>query len=430
MGRRFARYVIQNMTGMFGISIYILADTFFISIYSGADGLAMLNLTLPIYGIMYAVGSMIGIGSATSYGIYKAAGKDTHGYFKESIFWSVIASIPFFLTGLFIPDGILRFMGGDEVLVGLGTSYVRIILMASPLFLMNYSFTAFARNDNAPMLAMIGSLSGSMFNIVFDYVFMFPVGLGLTGAALATACCPVVTMSICSIHFLGKKNTVGFGWVRPTLSHLGKCCGLGTSASVGEITSAVTTATFNTLILGLAGNTGVAAYGVIANISIVALSFFNGIAQGAQPLISESYGKGRTDEVRTYLRLGLIYSVAVEVLLIGAALLFTDGLISIFNSAGNEELARLAFTGMREYFMGYVFAGINVMLIAYFSATDKALPAFVGSISRGAVAIVICAIVLSRLFGIQGVWMSFFASELITFMLVAVMMKTGRFGRR
>ncbi len=408
------------MLGMAGISVYILADTFFISLYAGADGLAVLNLTLPIYGIIYAIGSMISIGSATNYAIRKSAGKNTDGFFKQSLFWCAAASLPFVAVGIIAPDSVLRLMGADENLIALGVGYLRIVLIATPLFMMNYTFSGFARNDNAPTHAMIGALCGSMFNVVFDYVFMFPAGLGFTGAALATACCPIVTMAVCSHHFLGRNNTVGFGWRKPDLRHLGKCCGLGTSACVGEITSAVTTATFNTLILGIAGNTGVAAYGIIANISIVALSLFNGIAQGSQPLISESYGRGDSHAVHTFLKLGLLYSAAVEALLLVVAWGFTDGFIAIFNSAGNTELRNLAYTGMREYFLGYIFAGINVMLIAYFSATDKPVPAFVGSLSRGVAAIVGCAVLLSRIFGLQGVWLSFLAAELITFIIIGI----------
>ena len=69
MLQKFFKYIFQSMAGMLGISVYILADTYFISVYSGADGLAVLNLILPVYGLIYAIGAMIGIGSATRYAI-------------------------------------------------------------------------------------------------------------------------------------------------------------------------------------------------------------------------------------------------------------------------------------------------------------------------------------------------------------------------
>ena len=177
MLKRFSKYVFQSVAGMIGVSVYVLADTFFISVYAGADGLAVLNLILPVYGLIYAIGSMIGIGSATRYGISKAKGERADYYFTQAIAWSVLISIPFVLLGIFIPDKCLALLGADAGLVALGKTYLRIILIGTPFFMSNYSVTAFARNDNATSIAMAGSLAGSVWNIVFDYIFIFPAGL-------------------------------------------------------------------------------------------------------------------------------------------------------------------------------------------------------------------------------------------------------------
>lgn len=421
MIKQFFKYVLQSVAGMIGISVYILADTLFISIHSGADGLTVLNLVLPIYGVIYAIGAMIGIGSATRYAITKSKGeKDTDFYFTNALLWSAMISIPFILLGILAPLQVLQVMGADPAIAQLGTSYLRIVLIDTPFFMINYTFTAFARNDNAPTIAMYGALSGSLFNIIFDYIFMFPLGLGLAGAALATAFCPIVTMLVCCIHYFGKHNNVGFKWKFPSVKLLFSCCQLGVSAFVGEIASAVTTMIFNVLILGIAGNTGIAAYGVIANISLIVMSVFNGISQGAQPLISNRYGRGRKKDVKTLLSLSIVISLIVEIMIIILTWVFTDTMIGIFNSEGNEILLDYAHVGMRLYFLGYVFAGINIVLVGYFSATDRGAQAFVASILRGALAIAVCAIIMSKLWGMNGVWLSFLASEIITFFVIMI----------
>lgn len=143
---------------------------FFISLYSGADGLTMLNLVIPIYGLMYAFGSMVGIGSAIRYALKKASGdENTDFYFTHALSWDLILSIPFILLGIFAPQWVLLLMGADARITELGIQYLRIILIGSPFFMMNYAFTAFARNDNATTIAMIGSLSGSAFNVPSEY---------------------------------------------------------------------------------------------------------------------------------------------------------------------------------------------------------------------------------------------------------------------
>ena len=413
MLKRFTRYVTQSVAGMIGISVYVLADTFFISVYSGADGLAVLNLILPVYGLIYAIGAMIGIGSATRYAISRAKGKNTEHYFVQSVTWSILAAVPFMLIGIFIPDKALALLGADAGLIGLGRNYVRIILIATPFFMSNYTFTAFARNDGAPSVAMIGSISGSIFNIIFDYIFMFPVGLGFSGAGLATAICPIVTMSVCTIHYRSSRNHVGFHWKKPSFRHLISCCQLGVSAFVGVIAIV-----FNFLILGIAGNMGVAAYGVVANLSIVAFAIFNGLAQGAQPLISESYGKGQPTQVRKLLKWSLLVCLAVEALIQLIIWTSTDMLISIFNSENNVQLLNYAHTGLRLYFLGFIVAGINIVLVAYFSAVDEPKIAIVGSFLRGIVAIVICAVILAKLFGLNGIWISLLVAETVTFLTI------------
>ena len=426
MLKQFFKYISQSIAGMIGISVYILADTFFISVHSGADGLAVLNLILPVYGLVYAIGAMIGIGSATRYTINKARQENTDFYFTQSVFWCLICSIPFILTGVFAPEKFLEILGGDRQLISLGRGYLRIMLITTPLFMSNYTFTAFARNDHATSRAMAGAIAGSMFNIVFDYIFMFPMGLGLSGAALATAFSPAITMLICTTHYLGSKNHVGFKWKSPSLKHLISCCQLGISAFVGELSSAIITIIFNMLLLGIAGNIGVAAYGVIANLSLVAMSIFNGLAQGAQPLISKNYGKGNLKNVKNLLKWSLISCLILEIIIVFISWGFTDNLIGIFNSENNLELLKYAHTGLRIYFLGFLFAGINIMLVAYFSATDNALPAITGSLMRGIFAIVFCAVILSKILGINGVWSSFLGAEVLTFAAVMILSRINK----
>ena len=169
MLKRFSKYICQSVAAMIGQSVYILADTFFISFNSGANGLAALNLILPVFGIMFAIGSMIGIGSATRYGISKAKGEDADHYFTQSISWSLVCSVPFILIGILTPDKFLALLGADAGLVELGKTYLRIVLIFAPFFMCNYSVTAFARNDNATSTVMACNrfLSGS------DYAGMF-----------------------------------------------------------------------------------------------------------------------------------------------------------------------------------------------------------------------------------------------------------------
>ena len=303
--KQFFKYVSQNIFGLLGTSCYILADTYFIAQAAGTDGVTLLNLCLPIYNFIFAIGSMIALGSATRYAIAKAQ-NDARGqrYFSNAILCACLIAIPFMLAGAFCPGTLLQLMGGDGDIVALGLNYTRIFLLFTPFFMCNYIFSAFVRNDGDPSLAMVATLSGSLFNVVFDYIFIFPMGLGLPGAALATAISPVLSIAICSRHFFQKSNTLTFVRQAPSARLLVQSCQLGISGFVGELSSAVTTTVFNFLLLRLAGNVGVAAYGVVANFALVATAIFNGVAQGAQPLISQCYGKNEIAGAKKLLLLG------------------------------------------------------------------------------------------------------------------------------
>ena len=165
------QYIAPNILAMVGMSCYILADTFFIATSQGTNGITALNLALPIYGLIFAIGSMIGTGSAIRYTLAKATDQqEAKKYFSNALIWDAIVSVIFIAAGLFFPGQVMRVMGADAVIEAIGIPYIRIVLCFTPFFMMNYAFTAFVRNDNAPHIAMAATLLSSLFYIVFDYV--------------------------------------------------------------------------------------------------------------------------------------------------------------------------------------------------------------------------------------------------------------------
>ena len=422
--KQFFKYVSQNIFGLLGTSCYILADTYFIAQAAGTDGVTLLNLCLPIYNLIFAFGSMIGLGAATRYAILRAQGDvRAQRYFSNAIFSVCILAVPFMLVGIFRPDGLLRLMGGDADIVALGMNYARIFLMFTPFFMCNYVVASFVRNDGDPSLAMVATLSGSLFNVVFDYIFIFPMGLGLPGAALATAISPILSIAVCSAHFIKKSNTITFVRKAPSVRLLAQSCQLGISGFVGELSSGVTTTVFNFLLLRLAGNVAVAAYGVVANFALVATAIFNGVAQGAQPLVSQCYGKNEMAGARKLLLLGCGTALGLAALLYGVVFGYTDALTALFNSENSALMAEFAHSGMRIYFVGYFFAGCNIVAAGYLGAVNRPAEASITSLCRGMVAIVVCSLVLSALFGMNGVWAAFPVSEAITLALTVLLLK-------
>lgn len=422
--KQLRKYIVPHIFAMTGISLYVLADTYFISLSQGSNGMTALNLTLPVYGIIFAIGSMLGTGFATRYSLSKHIGaKDYEQYFTHSLIWTILISVLFVCAGYFFPDKILKLLGADKTILSVGLTYLKIVLLCTPFFMLNYSFTSFVRNDGAPRIAMMATITSGIFNIVFDYIFMFPMQMHMAGAALATGISPLVSMSICMIHYLSSNNTIHF--VKPQLSikKLFSACQLGVVSFVGEISSGITTMVFNFLLLNLAGNVAVAAYGVIANTALVGIALLNGVAQGLQPLASQIHSKNDdSNEKRIYLH---SLKIAGTISLIIFLLILSGGdiLVSIFNSEQSAKLAAIASIGIRLYFIGFLFAFFNIVTSGFYSAIGKGKESSMIAFFRGVIAIVIYAFLLSVPLGVTGVWLAFPAAELTTFCLTLFMMK-------
>ena len=419
----FIRYSFFSIMGMIAISCYILADTFFVAQGLGTNGLAALNLAIPTYDFIHGTGLMLGMGGATRFSILKSQnnqkGADT--IFTNTVYLGIFFSIIFMLGGLFFSGSLARLLGANQNTFEMTNTYLRVMMLFSPAFIFNDIILCFVRNDGNPRLSMIATVCGSLFNVVFDYIFIFPCNMGMLGAVLATGFSPVVGLTIMSPHWLGKKRGFHFRKLVPDADSIRTNISLGFPSLLSQISAAIVMIVFNMLILGLEGNTGVAAYGVIANISLVVLSFYTGIAQGIQPLVSHSSGRKKTDGIRQFLRYAMISMVILSAVMYLILFVFADPIASAFNSEHNAKLQEIAITGLKLYFTSLVFAGFNIILSMYFTSVEKALPAQIISLLRGLILIIPIAFLFANLWDMTGVWMSFPATELVTALVGAVL---------
>lgn len=420
----FIKYVSLNVLGMAGLSCYILADTFFISKALGAKGLAALNLAISIYSIIHALGLMFGIGGATRYTILKAHRDDeeANATFTQTVLSGLAFGGLFLAAGLFFARPLTVALGADEDTLMLTETYLRTILCFSPCFILNNILLAFVRNDRNPRLSMAAMLIGSFANIVLDYVFIFQLSMGMFGAAFATCLAPMISIGVLSLHILQQKNRFRLILCQLRLQRLGAVLSLGISSFITEVSSGIVLIVFNLVILGIAGNTGLAAYGIVANVALVAAAVFTGVAQGIQPLASVGCGTNDRHLLSVLLGYTLALSLALAAGIYAFILMFSGSIIAVFNSDGITELAAIAEEGFRLYFSGFFFAGINITMAAFLSASDHPGAAFAISITRGCVAILPLILLLPWMFGLDGVWLSFVSAEFVSCCITAVML--------
>ena len=411
----FVKYVSSNIMGMIGLSCYILADTFFIARGIGADGLTALNLALPVYSVINGSGLMISMGGATRYSISRGNG-DKQAFrdiFSHALYFTIILSILIVILGITSTKSLALLLGADGNTLDMTSSYLRILMLFTPFFMCNNLLTCFVRNDGAPELAMTGMLIGTLGNIILDYLFIFPLHLGMKGAAMATTAAPCMGILILSTHFWRRKNQFHFHIVRPSLRRLFDICALGASSLIAELSSGVVIIVFNLILLKISGNLGVAAYGIIVNIALVLISIYTGIAQGIQPIISRNYGSREYDSIKKALRYALLLSAALSVLSYAIMFLYATPITALFNKDENPILAAMAEQGIQMYFTALPFVGTNIIAAAYLSCINRPGQAFLLSGLRGFLLIIPVAFLLSFLFGMTGVWLAQPITELL-----------------
>jgi len=409
----FAKYVSLSILGMLSFSGFVIIDTLFIAAALGSNGLAALNISIAVFSILQGVGLMVGIGGATRFGILQSEGRNANDTFMHSLALAGFFALILVMIGAFFTPSLAQLLGANYATLDMTVEFIRTILLFSPAMMLNNVLIAFVRNDNNPKLSMAGMVAGSLSNIVLDYVFLFPLGLGLFGAALATGISVILSIGILSLHFTKGQNHFRLARCKLHLKKIWDVIILGSSTLVGELAFAIALITFNLVILNLEGNIGVAAFGIVANIAVVALNVFVGVAQGVQPLMSKGHGLRDSQMVKLNLKYATALVFVLTMLVYTVVSIFSAPIVAAFNSEGNVTLAQLAVNGLRIYFIGLIFAGLNMIVSAFFSAVDNPEKGLFISLLRSCVVIIPMLLVLSTLWGMNGVWFSFVFTELI-----------------
>lgn len=412
----FFRYTLPSVASMMGISLYILADTFFIANGVGSHGLTALNIILPVYSLIHGVGLLIGIGGATVFSIAKAANSPwAKQVFSLCLVLTAAATGIFTFSGVFFSQQLAQLLGASEQVLALSSGYLKVLSLFSGFFLLNNLISAFVRNDSSPGLAMTAMLAGTMLNIILDYLFIMVFGWGMFGAALATGSAPVLGLLILSYHFIRKRNTFSLSKFRPKLSMLTQIAQGGSSSFIIELSSGVVIMAFNFALLRAAGDIGVAAYGIIANIALVCTAIFTGLGQGMQPIISTNYGAGYFSRCKNTLLIGIITALGAGTLFFVIGLRYTYEITGLFNLSGNPQLTAITVNGIRIYFVGFILSGVNIIVSSYFQATLNSASSMSVSLCRGLFAIIVGLTLLPMFLGIDGVWATVPFAEIIAF---------------
>ena len=415
--RMFYKLLIPSVFSSFGFALADMADALVLGQKIGETGLAAISLCLPLFMVINIFMDTLGIGGSVYF-----SQKLGEGHTEKAVdcFNRIWISVLF--CGLCI--GILVNCFPNQVLLLLGTTaedgalfeackdYVRIIALGAPFLMLNVVFSNFLRNDNNAALASKGFFIGNFTDIALNIIFVFFFDLGTKGAALSTVIGSVLAILLYLPGIVGKKAEVlKIKMVKLDLQEIFYCMRNGFATSSQYLFQFAFLLMVNNLLMNLAGESGVAVFDVVYNVSFFLVYLFNGTAEASQPLISTFAGENSEEDCEYVLHLSQRYGILLGAVVTAVLYMFTENICGIFGIT--EELMPLAVLAVRIYCIGFAFMGLNILYENYYQAKEDTKFAFLIALLRGFVVLLPSVWIFSHI-GIEGIWLMFPVTELAT----------------
>lgn len=418
----FMKYLAPSVSATLVTSIYILADTLMIGRGVGPVGIAALNLLLPMFSLFFGTGMLFGVGGGVllSFSLGRGDEKGAREYFTAALLLAGGMSLFYVVAGHLLFDPITSFLGSGGTMAVYVEEYGRIMVTGSPAFLFSALLQAFVRNDRAPKLSMAAVVAGGVTNVVLDYVFIFPMGMGMAGACIASVIGTCLTCLILLTHVFSPVSTlkISFG-LRPR--QIGQVVVNGFASFLLEMCNGVVMFLFNRQLITYVGEIGVVVYGIISNSALIVASVSNGISQAAQPIMATNFGagkKGRLNEVR---RMGE-GAMAVSGLLFAGVGLLIPGLVTAAFVKPTPEILGMSIPAVRIYFIAFLAMGFNIFYGTCFQSVMKPGYSMFICMMRGLVISGALVFLLPIWFGVSGIWAVMPVTEFVTLLICCILM--------
>ena len=414
--KNYVSYLLPTVIGMITYSLYCLADVLFVSLGVGSDGLAALNISLPIFTIYSSIAILIGVGASITIGVLKGEGQldKANKTFTLAIGSILIIGILFTIFSVLFTEELAILLGADGAIIDGVIDYLKPICYGVLFYMLTGALTVLVRSDGNPSLAMIAGIVGNLINIVLDYIFIIPLGWGTFGASFATAIGFTISMCILLFHFILKKNTVHFTKNCLDFKLYIRMIRNGVGASLLEISTGVTILLINLALMEISGATAVAIFSVISNICFIAKGLFGGMAQASQPIISLNFGLKNFPVVKLAHRYAMWVAGGAGLLSFIVLDVFSHPIIGALVTDDPQIILQGA-RAIRLYFFAFAFTGFNTVLMYYFQSIECSFYSTLMAFIRGIGLIFILILILPRLWGEAGIWLAYPITEMITF---------------
>lgn len=426
--RRLLRFVISPVLMMICTSFYSIVDGFFVSNYVGKTPFAALNLVFPVCMAFGTVGIMIGTGGSAVVSKTLGGGKReaANRYFSMLVYFSIGLSLILSVIGFVFARPISIALGASGELLEGSVLYSRCLILALTPFVLQNVFQSFFVTAEKPGLSLRMSIAAGITNVVLDYLFIAVFGWGLAGAAFATGIGQVVGGILPLFYFAGKNDSL----LKLTKAKLEwkiilKTFGNGSSEMVTNLSASMINILYNFQLMKLAGENGIAAYGIIMYVNFAFMAIYLGYAIGSSPVVGYHYGAGNHEELKNLRRKSMVLMGGAGILMTVLAEILTVPLVTIFANY-DAELFTMTCHGFRLYALAFLAMGLNVWGSAFFTALGNGLISAAISFLRTLLFQIAMVLFLPLLLGIDGIWLAIGAAELLALMVTAAFLIANR----
>ena len=432
IGSLFRAMFFPTLVGMLFNSALNLCDGMFVGRGVGSDALAAINIVAPLFLVCTGIGLMFGIGASVIGGIRLAENNEkaariimTQAYLAGAVIFGAVIAVSLLFT-----RPVLYALGCSPRLEALAEDYLLWLLPGLVFFYLQCAGMMLIRLDGSPRYAMSVQIVAAVLNIFLDWLMVFPLGMGIRGASMATSASCVVAGIMVVSYFIFFSDRLKFYRLRLTVKSLRLSlrntwymARIGSATFVAELSMGIMMVTGNYVFMSYLGEAGVAAFSVGCYLFPLIFSISNAVAQASQPIISYNYGAGHADRVGQTLRIALA-TACVCGLLISACMWTGSPLLAMIFLSPSGAAYGLAVHGLPLLGLCALFFAPNITFIGYYQSREEAGRSIVLMLLRGVVFLVPGFIVLPHLLGAAGLWLAIPLAELLTLAVIVVISMT------
>lgn len=422
------KFAFPTIIVMIFSTLYGMVDGAFVSRLIGTDALSSVNIVMPIITIATSIGMMFATGGSAISGKLIGQSKDEKARQVFSLMTLSTFILGIILAGLCLVfiNPLLKLLGVTDSIYRYCYDYTFYIVLFLPISITSMIFQIFFITAGKSTLGMIINIISGSVNIILDYVFIKIFKLGVTGSAIATSLGFAVITVFGFLYFSINKNNIIY-LTKPVFDKkaLTDGCKNGASEMVSNLSQSITLILYNNIIIRLAGVDGVASITILLYILQLIVAIFMGYSTGVSPLISYNYGKDNHSELKKIYKTSLIFILSFSVLVFILGQIFIGNLVTFFSDS-NENVYNMAVDGYKIFGFGFLFMGFSIFGSAMFTALTNGKISAIISLLRTFVFIVITAIILPMIFGLNGVWLSFAVSEFLGMLVTTCYFKKSK----